>query len=159
MSTRKRKISSSYYYFFAAERLFCLFWLAIHPCQNYVRWKLEYIFFFDIDKCKKCYFYRCYCDLAPFLIEMDRINIDCAKLDEKILKIEVKVFCFRCQCKLFLRRLRELGDREARNIEDIQRAEKKAESRRNIDPGFSVSDNLFFIASEADRALAAVSDE
>ena len=121
--------------------------------------KLEYIFLFDADECKECYFYRCYCDLASFLAEMDRINTDREKLDEKILEAETKAFRFRRQRKLLLRCLRELGDREARNIEDIQKAEKETESRGNAIPGLSVPDNLSFTVSETDRALAAVSEK
>ena len=157
MSMRKRKINSSYCRLLAAEQLFCLFWLAIRFCQNCVERKLEYIFSSDTNKCKKYYFHRRYCDLAPSLAEMDCINADCEKLDKKILETEIKVFCFRRQRKLFFRCLRELGDREARNIEDIQKTEKEAESRGNIISGFLVSDNLFFIISEADCVLAAVS--
>ena len=55
--------------------------------------------------------------------------------------------------------MRKVGDRETRNIENIQRTEKKTEFRRNADSGFFVSDNLLFIISEADRALAAVSEK
>ena len=93
------------------------------------------------------------------MAEIDCININREKLDKKILETEAKIFCFRCQRKLFLRCLRELGDREARNIEDVQKAEKKIESCGNIILGFSISDNLFFTVSETDRALAAVSEK
>ena len=96
MPSRKRKISSNYRRFFAAERLFYLFWLAIYFCQNYVKRKFEYIFLSDANKYKKYYFYRCYCDLIFFLAEIDRINTDREKLDEKILEIEAKIFRFRC---------------------------------------------------------------
>ena len=133
--------------------------MTIRSCQNYIKQKLEYIFLFDADKYKKYYFHRRYCDLAPPLAEIDRININYKKLDKKILETEIKIFRFRRQYKLLLRRLRELGDREARNIEDIQKTEKKTESRGNMIPGFFVSDNLFFIISETDCALAAVSEE
>ena len=159
ISIRKRKTSSSHRRFLAAEQLFCLFWLTIRLCQNCVERKLEYIFFSDTDEYKKYYLYRRYCDLAPPLAEINRINIDRAKLDKKILETETKTFRLRRQRKLFLRRLRELGDREARNIEDVQNIEKKAESRRNINPDSSVPDNLSFTASETDRALAAISDK
>ena len=131
--------------------------MAIHPCQNYIKRKLEYILSSDTDKYKKYYLHRRYYDLAPPLAEIDRINTDRAKLDKKILETETKTFRLRRQRKLLLRRLRKLGDREARNIEDIQKTEKEAESRRNDDPGPSIPDNLFFTASETDRALAAVS--
>ena len=93
------------------------------------------------------------------MAEINRININCEKLDKKILEAEIKTFYFRYQCKLLLRCLRELGDRKARNIENIQKIEKKAESHKNINLGFFVSDNLFFTISEADRALAAVSEK
>ena len=113
MSTRKRKISSSYCCFFVTEQLFYLFWSAIYFCQNYIKQKFEYIFLFDADKYKKCYFYRRYYDLAFFLAEIDRINIDCKKLDKKILEAKAKIFYFCYQRKLFFRCLRKLGDREA----------------------------------------------
>ena len=90
---------------------------------------------------------------------MDRINTDRAKLDKKILETETKIFRFRRQHKLLLRHLRELGDREARNIEDIQKIEKKTEFRQNDNSGPFVPDNLSFTVSEADRALAAVSEK
>ena len=121
--------------------------------------KLEYIFYFDIDKYKKYYFYYRYCDLAFFLAKMDRININYKKLDKKILETETKIFCFYYQYKLFFRCLRKLGDREARNIEDIQKIKKKTEFCGNAILGFFVFDNLFFIISEADCALAAVSEK
>ena len=131
--------------------------MAIRFCQNYVERKFEYIFFSDIDECKKYYFYRRYCDLVSPLAEIDYINTDHKKLDEKILETEAKIFRFRRQRKLLLRCLRELGDREARNIEDIQKTEKKTESRRNAIPDPFVPDNLFFIISKADYALAIIS--
>ena len=96
ISTQKWKTSSNYRYFFAVKRLFYLFWLAICPCQSYIKRKFECVFFSDTDEYKKYYFYCRYCDLAFFLAEINRINIDCAKLDEKILKIEIKIFRFRC---------------------------------------------------------------
>ena len=121
--------------------------------------KLEYIFFSDIDKYKKYYFHRRYCDLAPPLIKIDRINADRAKLNKKILKTEAKAFCFCRQRKLLFCYLRELGDRETRNIKNIQKIEKKIKFCRSTDPDPFVPDNLFFIVSEADRVLAAVSEE
>ena len=159
MPTRKRKTSSSYYRFLAAEQLFCLFWLTMRFCQNCVERKLEYIFLSNADKCKKYYFHRCYCDLVFFLAEIDRINADREKLDKKILEVEIKAFRFCRQRKLLFRCLRELGDRKTRNIEDIQKAEKETESCENIIPGPSVPDNLSFIVSEVNRALAAVSEK
>ena len=93
------------------------------------------------------------------MAEINRINIDREKLDKKILEIETKIFCFRRQRKLLLRRLRKLGDREARNIEDIQKTEKKTESHRNTIPDLSIPNNLSFTVSKADRALAAVSEK
>ena len=125
---------------------------------NYIEQKFKYIFF-DTDEYKKYYFYHCYCDLAFFLIEIDRININCEKLDKKFLEAEVKTFRFYCQQNLFFCYLRKLGDREAQNIENIQKIEKKVEFRRSIDPGFSISDNFFFIIFETDRALAAISEK
>ena len=159
MSTRKQKTSSSYRRFFAAERLFCLFWLIIRFCQNCVERKFEYVFLFDADEYKKYYFYRCYCDLAFFLAEINRINADREKLDKKILETEAKIFRLRRQRKLLLCRLRKLGDREARNIEDVQKTEKEAEFYKNAILGLSVPDNLFFTVSEADCVLAAVSEK
>ena len=95
MFIRKRKISSSYRCFFAAERLFCLFWLAIRFCQNCVERKLEYIFLSDTDEYKEYYLHRRYYNLAFLLAEIDRINADYEKLDKKILETEAKVFRFR----------------------------------------------------------------
>ena len=128
-------------------------------CQNYIERKFEYVFSSDTDKYKKYYFYHYYCNLAPPLAEINRINTDREKLDEKILETEIKIFCFRRQRKLLLRRLRELGDREARNIEDVQKTEKETESRGNIISGPSIPNNLSFIVSETDRVLAAVSEK
>ena len=119
--------------------------------------KLKYIFLSDIDEYKKYYFYYYYYDLASSLTEINRINTNRKKLDKKILETETKIFRFRYQRKLLLRCLRELGDREARNIENIQKTEKKTEFFENIIFGSSVPDNLFFIVSEADYILAAVS--
>ena len=119
--------------------------------------KLEYILLSDIDKYKEYYFHRRYCDLASPLAEINRINADRKKLDKKILEIKTKIFRLRRQRKLLLRHLRELGDRETRNIEDIQKTEKKTKFRGNAIPGFSVPDNLSFTVSEADYTLAAIS--
>ena len=159
ISTRKQKINSSHRRLFAAERLFYLFWLIIYPCQSCIKRKFEYIFFSDTDEYKKYYFHRRYCDLIFFLTEINRINADHAKLDKKILKTETKIFRFYCQYKLLLYYLRELDDRETRNIENIQKTEKKIEFCRNIDPDLSVSDNLFFTVSKTNRVLAAISDK
>ena len=94
------------------------------------------------------------------MAEINRINIDHIKLDKKILKTKTKAFYFRHQYKLLFYRLRDLGDCETRNIENIQKKKKKkTESRRNTNPGFFVPNNLFFIISEADRALATISEK
>ena len=55
--------------------------------------KTRIYFFSNTNKYKKYYFYRRYCDLAPFLIKINQINTDCAKLDKKILEIKIKIFC------------------------------------------------------------------
>ena len=93
------------------------------------------------------------------MAEINRINTDRKKLDKKILEIKTKIFYLRRQRKLLLYCLRKLDDREARNIEDIQKAEKEAESYKNIIFGLSVSDNLSFTISEADHTLAAISEK
>ena len=80
-------------------------------------------------------------------------------MDKKILETKIKIFRLRRQRKLFLRYLRKLGDREARNIENIQKTEKKAESCQSTDPDLFVFDNLFFTVSETDRILAAISEK
>ena len=121
--------------------------------------KLEYIFLSDTDKYKKYYFYRRYYNLIFPLAEINRINTDYKKLDKKILETEIKIFRLRRQRKLFFCCLRELGDREIRNIENIQKTEKKTEFFGNVISGLSVSDNLFFTVSEADRALTAISEK
>ena len=56
--------------------------------------KFEYIFLFDTNKYKKYNFYRRYCDLVFLLIEINYINMDYEKLNKKILKIKIKIFCF-----------------------------------------------------------------
>ena len=78
-------------------------------------------------------------------------------MDKKILEIETKIFYFRYQRKLFFHCLRKLDNHKARNIEDIQKIKKEAESYQDINPDPFVSDNLFFTISETDRVLAAVS--
>ena len=93
------------------------------------------------------------------MAEIDYINIDYKKLDKKILETEIKIFRFYRQCKLLFYCLRELNNHEVWNIENIQKIEKKAEFCKNIIPGLSVPNNLFLIVSEADRALAAVSEK
>ena len=135
MPTRKQKTSSSHRRLFAAERLFYLSWLTMRFCQNYIKQKFKYILSSDTDKYKKYYLHRRYCDLALSLAEIDRININCKKLDKKILETETKIFCFCRQRKLLLRRLRELGNRKTRNIENVQKAEKKTKFHENAIPG------------------------
>ena len=93
------------------------------------------------------------------MAEINYININYKKLDKKILETETKIFRFCRQRKLLFRYLRKLGDREIRNIEDIQKAEKKTESRGNAISGFFIPDNLFFIISKIDRALAIISEK
>ena len=93
------------------------------------------------------------------MAEINYINIDCKKLDKKILEIEIKIFRFRCQRKLFLRRLRELNNREARNIKNIQKVEKEAKSCGNIISGFFIPDSLSFTVSEINCVLAAISEK
>ena len=89
------------------------------------RAKIWIYFFSDINEYKKYYFYRRHYNLIFFLAKINRININCIKLDKKILKIKIKIFRFRRQYKLFFCYLRKLGDRKARNIENIQKIEKK----------------------------------
>ena len=133
--------------------------MTIYFCQNYIKQKFEYILLSDTDEYKKYYFHRYYCDLVFFLAEIDRINTDCEKLNKKILEIKTKIFRFCRQCKLFFRRLRELDDRETRNIEDIQKTKKKIESCGNIISGLFIFNNLFFTVSETDRVLATISEK
>ena len=72
------------------------------------------------------------------------------------MEIEIEIFYFRRQYKLFFRCLKKLGDCEIRNIKNIQKIEKKFKFYKNINSGSSVFNNLFFIISKADWILATI---
>jgi hypothetical protein len=76
----------------------------------------------------ECYRHHRCCSLAPNEKEIDKQFAIKEKLDEEIMETEAKTIRLRKQRRLAIKRLRELGDREALNIAELEADERRAEA-------------------------------
>ena len=89
----------------------------------------------ESESCSECYRFKRRCSLAPNDSELDKQLKIKEKLDEEIVEAmrvaveaEAKAIRLRKQRRLAIKRLRELGDREALNIEELENDEALAAS-------------------------------
>ena len=123
----------------AAEKRSRLRPLAMRTCQACVNdpSKPRCVITQESLSCTECDKYRRQCDLSPNYLKWDKALRQEERIEEEILELQMKLARKRKEQKHWLRVRRELGDREAQNIlelEEDERLESERESGRAENP-------------------------
>jgi septal ring factor EnvC (AmiA/AmiB activator) len=127
-----------------ADRILAAGSLTMRPCEACLRARHPCTTSPQSDRCEQCIRFSRRCDLAPPWDEADALLRKVDKLDEEIVaahkqivEAEAKVLRLRQQKRLVQKRLRALGDREAKNIEELEAEEASAAAQTGseVQPG------------------------
>jgi hypothetical protein len=111
-----------------ADKILRLGSLAMRPCAPCVRLGVLCVVSDAHESCEQCLRSTRSCDLASPLAEVERIFKKTEKLQAEAFEAEAKAHRLRKQRRTLLKRMRELGAREERNIEDLEVEEAAAEA-------------------------------
>ena len=100
----------------------------MRPCSSCLSFSVSCRVNRQYLKCEECYRKNRKCELAPDYKGMDEAIAKAEKLDKEIIDLIRKTARRRTERKYWLRRLRDLGDTESRNILEIE-AEESSEDR------------------------------
>jgi hypothetical protein len=122
-------------------------WVTMRSCLGCLQHNVPCVVSDFSDSCERCYrFNRC-CELSSPSSEIARLSREADKLDEQILaertksiEAEAKSFRLRKQRRLLTKKLRDLGDREAQNIAELEKDEEELEKEKANAIAKSVSD-------------------
>ena len=85
------------YSFYLRVNIFCVVFLSFFKCEQYVRYNRQYKLAFPVD-------------------QLDKLSEQENKLLDQIIKSETRIRRLCKQRRLLLKKIRDLGDREAQNI-------------------------------------------
>ena len=91
--------------------------------QSYISRGLTCTVIPESQRCSECEKSNRSCELASPIKELDKHSSVVNKLDEELLELEMKKARLRKQRRFHLKKLRELGDREAQNILELEEDE------------------------------------
>ena len=97
--------------------------IKIRICQSCISRGLTYIVTPESQRCSECEKNNRSCELTSPIKELDKHSSVVDKLDEELLELEMKKARLRKQRRFHLKKLRELGDREAQNILELEEDE------------------------------------
>ena len=83
--------------------------------------------------CSECVRFHRNCDLAPPTKELSKTLRELNRIDEETLDLERKILRLRKQKTLLRKRARDLGDREAQNILELEAEEAAAEAAESAE--------------------------
>jgi hypothetical protein len=98
-------------------------WVTMRPCTCCLSEKVSCVMSASSDSCERCYRFNRYCDLSPPSAEIAKLSREDEKLGEQIFEAEAKSVRLRKQRRLIRKKLRDLGDREAQNISELEKDE------------------------------------
>jgi hypothetical protein len=110
-----------------ADRIQAAGFLAMRPCSHCVAAHHFCVLSELSEKCEQCHRFGRPYDLAPPWSEVDRLLEKRDKLHEQAREAEVKALRLRKQARALLKKARALGDRESKNIEEIEADEALAD--------------------------------
>jgi hypothetical protein len=102
--------------------------IAIRPYAFYTRLGILYITSAAYKFCEQCLRSTRSCDLTSPLAEVKRIFKKTEKLQAEALEAEAKAYRLRKQRRMLLKKMRELGARKEKNIENLEINEAAAEA-------------------------------
>jgi uncharacterized protein YlxW (UPF0749 family) len=111
-----------------ADKILCLGTIAMRPCVLCTRLGVLCVTSTAHESCEQCLRSTRRCDLASPLAEVERIFKKTEKLQAEALEAEAKAHRLRKQRRTLLKKIRELGAREERNIEKLKMDEATAEA-------------------------------
>ena len=134
--------------------------IIMRSCENCKSRGCECVVPTGDPRCTECAKYGRKCDLAPPGKEYERTQDVVEELDEQILAIHSRLARLKKQRKFHLKKLKDMGDREAQNILEIEEDEKRVEDVSTS--AFSLEelpDNFDWslLTSESGRTAAGVS--
>ena len=100
----------------------------MRPCSSCTRLGVSCITSPAHESCEQCLRSSRVCDLAAPLAEMERIFKKAEKMQAEALEAEAKAHRLRKQRRALLKKMRELGAREERKIEELEVDEMLAEA-------------------------------
>lgn len=103
-----------------ANKILSLGFLTMRPCSSCVRLSVPCFTSPAHESCEQCLRANRSCDLAAPLAEIDRVLQKAEKLQTEALEAEAKAHRLRKQRRSLLKKARELGAREEKNIEELE---------------------------------------
>jgi hypothetical protein len=101
--------------------------LAMRPCSHCVSSASLCVVSNTSEKCEQCHRFGRPCDLASPWVEFDRLQKQSEDLQAKAIEAEAKAHRLRKQRRVLLKKMKALGDREEKNIEEMEADEASAE--------------------------------
>ena len=129
--------------------------IIMRTCQNCTQRGSSCIVTKDSLRCTECDKFNRKCNLAPPDKELDKVYNILDDLNEQINAVRMKELRLKKQRRHWLRRTRELGDLEAKNILELE-ADKAKEALEG-QPETPVTGSAFFGETFADPALLTMS--
>jgi len=120
LSTEQRRNS-------VADRCYKHALLTMRPCRACVSFGVPCRVNREYLKCEECYRKNRKCDLAPDYQGMDEAIQNAEKLDDEITELRLRIARKTKQRKHWLRRLKDMGDAESKNILEIEEGEGEVE--------------------------------
>lgn len=104
-----------------ANRILLIGLAVMRPCSHCVSFGLLCVMSDDSEHCAECVRTHRWCELAPpSSSEWERLHSQEQKLAEEALAAEAKTIRLRKQRRLIQKKLRDMGDREMKNILDLE---------------------------------------
>jgi TolA-binding protein len=108
--------------------------LAMRPCSSCTSFGVPCAVSPLDERCEQCVRHNRHCELASPWVKAERVLKKKEDLDRQILESEAKTLRLRKQKRLLQKKLRELGDREEQNIQDLERDEAAASALESPAP-------------------------
>jgi len=112
---------------FVADRRYKYAFLIMRSCRACVAFGVPCRVNREYLKCEECYRKNRKCDLAPNYQGMDEAIQKAEKLDDEITELRLRIARKTKQRKHWLRRLKDMGDAESKNILEIEEGEGEVE--------------------------------
>ncbi len=117
---------------FVADRRYKYALFSMRPCRTCVAFGVPCQVNREYLKCEECYRKNRKCDLAPDYQGMDEAIQNAKKLDDEITKLRLRIARKTKQRKHWLRRLKDMGDAESKNILEIEEGEGEVECSEEV---------------------------
>ena len=135
-----------------ADRRYRLAPYTMRPCKSCVARGVACRIGKEHLECEQCYRFNRKCDLAPDYKEMDKALRNVEELDDQILEMRIKLARVEKQRRFWLKRMKDLGDKESANILEIE-ADEAIEDPPNVSTGSPPVALVDFSSAQVDELL------